>query len=143
MAKHSRNCQDTKIIEGIFGIISSTDINDQIDRINNPITIKSYTMINKNRMEVVLISWGATIVSIKCPDKYGEFADIVLGFDELESYMNPDLNQFIGCVLGRCANRIKEGRCWINKEEFHLTINDGKHHLNGGVSTMLNLIIQK
>lgn len=49
------------------------------------VKIKSYTMTNCNRMEVVLISWGATIVSLKCPDKFGRTADIVLGFDDIES----------------------------------------------------------
>lgn len=46
--------------------------------------IKSYTMINTNRMEVVVITWGATIVSLKCPDKYGHSVDIVLGFDDMK-----------------------------------------------------------
>lgn len=41
-------------------------------------------MVNSNRMEVILITWGATIVSLKCPDKYGYSADIVLGFDDLQ-----------------------------------------------------------
>lgn len=47
--------------------------------------VKSYTMINKNRLEITVISWGATIVSIKYPDKFGHVADVVLGFDDLKS----------------------------------------------------------
>lgn len=47
--------------------------------------VKSYTMINKNRLEITVISWGATIVSLKCPDKFGHVADVVLGFDDLKS----------------------------------------------------------
>lgn len=42
-------------------------------------------MFNKNRVEVTVISWGATIVSLKYPDKYGHVADVVLGFDDLNS----------------------------------------------------------
>lgn len=41
-------------------------------------------MVNTNRMEIVIITWGATIVSLKCPDKYGYSADIVLGFDNIK-----------------------------------------------------------
>lgn len=41
-------------------------------------------MINTNRMEVVVITWGATIISLKCPDKYGHSADVVLGFDDVK-----------------------------------------------------------
>jgi len=47
--------------------------------------VKSYTMINKNRLEIIIISWGATIVSLKYPDKFGRVADVVLGFDDLKS----------------------------------------------------------
>lgn len=49
-----------------------------------PKIIKSYTMANSNRMEVIVITWGATIISLKCPDKYGHSADIVFGFDDLK-----------------------------------------------------------
>lgn len=41
-------------------------------------------MINTNQMEVVVITWGATIASLKCPDKYGHSVDIVLGFDDMK-----------------------------------------------------------
>lgn len=49
------------------------------------IPVKSYTMINKNGLEIIVISWGATIVSLKYPDKFGRVADVVLGFDDLKS----------------------------------------------------------
>ena len=47
--------------------------------------VKSYTMINKNSLEITVISWGATIVSLKYPDKFGYVTDVVLGFDDLKS----------------------------------------------------------
>jgi galactose mutarotase-like enzyme len=49
------------------------------------VPVKSFTMVNKNNVEVIVISWGATIVSLKYPDKYGCIADVVLGFDDLQS----------------------------------------------------------
>ena len=95
MALKDCNCKGSKIVEGIFGEICSGDNNipgsgdfqslyEDEGAISSKV-IKSYTMSNNNRMEVVLITWGATIVSLKCPDKYGRSADIVLGFDDLES----------------------------------------------------------
>jgi len=48
------------------------------------VPVKSFTMVNKNNVEVTVISWGATIVSLKYPDKYGYIADVVLGFDDLQ-----------------------------------------------------------
>ncbi|KAJ8683827.1 hypothetical protein QAD02_019619 [Eretmocerus hayati] len=100
---------------------------------SNAIPIKSYTLINANRMEVMIITYGATIVSIKCPDKYGDTADIVLGYEDINSYVDPTLNPFMGCILGRCANRIKDGKFKIKDTDYSLTKNDMfKHHIHGG-----------
>ncbi|XP_011505661.1 PREDICTED: aldose 1-epimerase-like [Ceratosolen solmsi marchali] len=154
MTKPNCDCRKISIIEGEFGEILSDDNNQNDDRVEStgsssydececstnekffePIKIKSYTMTNDNGMEVVLISWGATIVSIKCPDKYGEVADIVLGFDDLQTYLDPTLNNYIGCVLGRSANHIMNGTFKIQNLEYFLTKNDGnKHHLHGGIN---------
>ncbi|PBC29682.1 galactose mutarotase [Apis cerana] len=132
---HACNCKNVTITEGIFGEIWIDD-RDQILSDVIPKTIKSYTMVNTNRMEIVIITWGATIVSLKCPDKYGYSADIVLGFDNIKGYTNPVTNPFIGCILGRCANRIKNGHITIRGRDYELTKNDfnGKHHLHGGTN---------
>jgi len=53
-------------------------------------------------------------------------------------YTNPRINPFIGCVLGRCANRIKNGCIVIKGKTYQLTRNDlDKHHLHGGVSSLI------
>ncbi|XP_026828451.1 aldose 1-epimerase [Ooceraea biroi] len=138
MITYDCDCKDVVITEGIFGeiyaeIFSYTDIERFSDE-SRLIPVKSYTMINKNRVEITVISWGATIVSLKYPDKYGHIADVVLGFDDLKSYMNPRINPFIGCILGRCVNRIKNGHIVIKGKTYQLTRNDlnNKHHLHGG-----------
>ncbi|XP_076635340.1 galactose mutarotase isoform X1 [Colletes latitarsis] len=130
------NCKNITITEGIFGEIWVENDGDQIFTDSIPKIIKSYTMANTNQMEVTVITWGATIISLKCPDKYGHSADVVLGFDDLKGYMNPMTNPFIGCILGRCANRIKNGHITIKGRDYELTKNDfnGKHHLHGGVN---------
>ncbi|OXU27279.1 hypothetical protein TSAR_000347 [Trichomalopsis sarcophagae] len=150
----SRNCKcnNVTIIEGIFGEVCADNPNDELENVesvlsscgegdhstdkeNESIKIKSYTMCNANRMEVKVITWGATIVSIKCPDKYGDTADVVLGFDDLDSYLDPSLNSYIGCILGRCANRIMDGSFKIKDTDYFLTRNEmGRHHLHGGTN---------
>ncbi|XP_076648590.1 galactose mutarotase [Halictus rubicundus] len=128
------NCKNITITEGIFGEIWVDNDENQMFTDSIPKIVKSYTIINANRMEVVVITWGATIMSLKCPDKYGHSADVVLGFDDLKGYMNPVTNPFIGCILGRCANRIQDGHITIRGRDYQLTQNDfnGKHHLHGG-----------
>ncbi|KZC13017.1 Aldose 1-epimerase [Dufourea novaeangliae] len=133
---HGCSCKNVTITEGIFGEIWIDNDGDQMFIDSIPKIVKSYTITNANRMEVIVITWGATIMSLKCPDKYGHSADVVLGFDDLKGYMNPLTNPFIGCILGRCANRIKDGHITIRGREYQLTKNDfnGKHHLHGGVN---------
>ncbi|XP_047355938.1 galactose mutarotase-like isoform X3 [Vespa velutina] len=154
MDSYGCGCKNVIIIEGIFGEIYpdlscykgedlkynqesfESLIEDSNEGFNElkPIIVKSYTMINNNRMEVTVITWGASIVSLKCPDKFGHSTDVVLGFDDLKSYMNPVLNPFIGCVLGRCANRIRNGCFSIKDKDYELTKNDNNHHLHGGAN---------
>ncbi|KAF7397454.1 hypothetical protein HZH68_008676 [Vespula germanica] len=154
MDSYGCGCKNAIIIEGIFGEIYPDITSYKEEAVNyenesfeslikdtdrslselKPISVKSYTMINNNRMEVTVITWGASIVSLKCPDKFGHSTDIVLGFDDLKSYMNPVLNPFIGCVLGRCANRIKNGCFSIKDKDYELTKNDNNHHIHGGTN---------
>lgn len=46
--------------------------------------VKRYTFTNKSKMQVQVISLGATVTSIKLPDKNGLLEDVVLGFDSVE-----------------------------------------------------------
>ena len=60
-----------------------------------------YTIINKNGMEAVVSDFGAILVKLIVPNKDGEKADVVLGFDHLEQYEeNPN---FFGSTEARIA----------------------------------------
>lgn len=59
-----------------------------------------YKLVNDNGMEVKIINYGAIIVSISVPDKNGEFKDVALGFDDLDSYINR--NMFLSCGRQTC-----------------------------------------
>ncbi|RLU20242.1 hypothetical protein DMN91_006849 [Ooceraea biroi] len=68
--------------------------------------VRRYTMINKHQAIVRLISWGASIQSIKIPNRDGKLADVVLGFDDLDGYLK---NRYMGSIIGRVAGRISGG----------------------------------
>ena len=70
-----------------------------------------YVLENKNKMEVCITNYGGRIVSIVFPDKEGKLRDVVLGFDNIKSYIDTDNN--FGATIGRYGNRIAHGR-------FHL-----------------------
>lgn len=88
-----------------------------------------YTL-NNSIIEAVIINFGASVVSLKVPDKSGNLTDIVLGYDELSKYENDC--KYLGASVGRCANRIKDGKIKINGKEYQLSKNDGENQLHGG-----------
>ena len=77
-----------------------------------------------------IITYGAAIVSLEVPDKNGNFIDVVLGFDNLEGYLENKAN--IGAICGRVANRIGNSRFSLNGKEYLLFDNIGGNHLHGG-----------
>jgi len=94
-------------------------------------TITRFTLTNKQGIEVVLINYGGIIVSLRTPDRAGKVGDIVLGFDTLQEYV--DHNPFFGCLAGRYANRIANGRFELDGARHQLATNNGPNHLHGGI----------
>lgn len=89
-----------------------------------------YTLKNKNGLVVQITNFGAKIASIFVPDKNGNFDDIVLGYDDIQGYING--HPYYGAICGRYANRIAEGKITVNGKSYQLPINNGKNHLHGG-----------
>ena len=88
-------------------------------------------MILKNDyLEIEISELGASIISIKTPNKNGEIIDVVLGYDDIEKYKRQ--TKYIGATVGRCCNRIKNGLIEIDGTQYQLNCNDGKNHLHGG-----------
>ncbi|MEO0293499.1 MAG: aldose epimerase family protein [candidate division WOR-3 bacterium] len=94
-------------------------------------SITLYTLRNTKGMEVKVMEFGATLVSIKVPDKKGKFEDIILGFDSLIDYINDPT--YMGVTAGRYANRIGKGKFTLEGKEYILAKNDGENHLHGGI----------
>ncbi len=94
------------------------------------IPVDEYTLTNAHDMEVKIITYGGIITSVKVPDKKGQFANVVLGFDNLQDY--EALSPYFGCITGRYANRIAEGKFTLDGVEYQLDINNGPNHLHGG-----------
>jgi aldose 1-epimerase len=90
-----------------------------------------YTLKNKNGMVAQVTNYGAIIVSIFAPDRKGELADVVQGYDSIAEYINGN-GPYMGAVCGRCANRISKGKLVLEGKEYKLAINNGPNHLHGG-----------
>lgn len=93
--------------------------------------VEMFTLKNKQGMSIRLMTRGATLVAVEVPDRNGQSADVVLGFDDLADYES-DKNQYFGCTTGRVANRIAKGRFTLDGTVHQLAINNGPNHLHGG-----------
>ena len=92
-----------------------------------------FDLKNAKGMEVRLAAYGARITSIKVPDRHGDFADVVLGFDTVEPYRSSLKKPYLGVTLGRYAGRIANGRFTLDGVEHVLAKNSGPNHNHGGL----------
>ena len=93
--------------------------------------IDLYVLTSKNGLSAKILTYGATLVELQVPDRFGEFNDILLGFDTLDGFLTND--PYFGVIVGRVANRIARGRFTLDGKEYRLSINDGLNHLHGGL----------
>ena len=92
--------------------------------------VEIYTLANAHGVEARIMTYGASIVSLKTPDRRGHFENIVLGFDELEPYLAGV--PYYGATVGRYANRIANARFALDGTTYPLSANDGPNSLHGG-----------
>jgi aldose 1-epimerase len=90
-----------------------------------------YVLKNRKGLVSEITNYGARVVSLWVPDNNGNFDDIVLGFDNIDDYINAK-QKYFGATIGRYGNRIKEGKFIINDKEYSLEKNNGLNHLHGG-----------
>lgn len=92
--------------------------------------VKLYTLTNANGVELRAMNYGGIILSLRVPDRDGQFDDVVLGYETLEEYI--DGSPYFGAIVGRYANRIAGGRFTLNGKTYDLAANNGPNHLHGG-----------
>jgi len=93
--------------------------------------IDLYTLSNKKGMEVAITNFGATVVTLKVPDRAGKATDIVLGYDTLDGYEKG--TSYFGATVGRYGNRIAGGKFSIDGKTYTLPKNNGENTLHGGI----------
>ena len=89
-----------------------------------------YHIENKSGAYIEVSQYGAILVKVCVPDKDGRLTDVVLGYDDLESYFVNGC--FFGACIGRSGNRIADSRFMLDGAEIKLTPNEGKNNLHSG-----------
>ncbi|HEX8372475.1 MAG TPA: aldose epimerase family protein [Chthoniobacterales bacterium] len=93
--------------------------------------VELYTLANANGMSVSILNLGGIVTALRVPDRHGEYADVVLGFDNFASYLAP--HPYFGAIAGRVAGRITDAVFMLDGETYSLPRNNPPNHLHGGV----------
>ena len=93
--------------------------------------VELYTLRNSHGMAATIMTYGGIVTSLKTPDKSGKFADVVLGFDNLDSYVKS--SPYFGALIGRYGNRIANGKFSLDGKSYTLATNNGVNSLHGGL----------
>ena len=90
----------------------------------------SLYILTDGKITAHITDFGATIQRLYVPDASGKLDDVVLGFDTCMEYAQQD--PFFGTVIGRSANRTKNGQFVINGKTYQMGINNGVNNLHCG-----------
>ena len=90
-----------------------------------------YTLTN-GVITMQVTNFGARVVSLWVPDREGNMADIVLGYENIDRYVNNTGERFLGAVVGRVANRIGGGKFVLDGVEYNTPQNNNGQTLHGG-----------
>ena len=101
--------------------------------------VEVFRLASRTGLQAEIAELGGAIVSLTAQGRDGEFADVVLGFDDPASYL-ADTNPYFGVVVGRYANRIAGGRFTLDGETYALPQNDGENSLHGGVRGLSRVV---
>ncbi len=121
----SSGCQSTRTA----GPSSASAIRAIFGRMPDGREVAIHTLTNSQGASVDLTEYGATIVSIRVPDRSGNLTNVVYGADSLDGYLQ---GVPAASVIGRYANRIRNARFEIDGKSFQVTPNAGPHHIHGG-----------
>lgn len=109
MSKHT-------IVKKVFG---TTDSGQEI---------YMFSLLGQGGFQADIINYGAILVNLLVPDKEGNIADVVTGYDNLDDYVNQGC--FFGATVGPNANRIANAVFEIDEITYELDKNDGENNLH-------------
>jgi aldose 1-epimerase len=89
-----------------------------------------YVLTNAKGAQAKITTYGGIVTELWVPDRDGKLGDVVLGCDDLKSYLAG--HPFFGAVAGRVANRIGKAKFTLDGKEYKLAANNGPNSLHGG-----------
>jgi len=93
--------------------------------------IEAWTLFGSGGMVLEAITYGGAVTRLMVPDSEGQLDDVVLGFDNLDSYLI--CPAYLGAIVGRVAGRITGARFELDGKLYQLPQNEGLNHVHGGI----------
>ena len=90
-----------------------------------------FTLTNRDGLIARITNYGGIITELRVPDRRGQLADVVLGFDNLQQYLAG--HPCFGALIGRFANRIAGGAFSLDGVTYRLDVNDPPNSLHTAV----------
>jgi aldose 1-epimerase len=93
--------------------------------------VSLFTLRNSKGAEARISNYGGLVISLKMPDRNGQYGDVVLGYDSLDGYLKE--TPYFGALVGRYGNRIARGKFTLDGTTYILATNNYPNALHGGV----------
>ena len=100
------------------------------------VAVEIYTLHNAQGAEARIMTYGGIVQFLSTPDKNGKFADVVLGFDSLDGYLDDHYVKncpYFGALIGRYGNRIGGAKFTLDGQSYTLAGNNHGNSLHGGL----------
>ena len=106
-------------------------VSSSVHRVEGAPVLMLYTLKDEMDNVVKSTNYGGIITEIHTPDKNGKMGNIVLGFDNLDQYLEG--HPYLGAIVGRYGNRIAKAQFTLDGETYQLAVNNGNNALHGGL----------
>lgn len=104
------------------------------------VSAKTYKLKHSSGASFTVMEYAAAIIEVNVPEKNGEYADVILGFSDLDGYLGN--GGCHGSIVGRVANRTKNASFILNGTRNEMPANDGVNNLHGGPGSFQNVFWQ-
>jgi aldose 1-epimerase len=94
-------------------------------------TVEAWTLTGRGGLVLEAITYGGIVTRLLAPDRDGHVGDVVLGFNDLDSYLGG--HPYFGAITGRVAGRIAGAAFTLNGKSYQLARNEPPNHLHGGI----------
>ena len=99
---------------------------------DRPATDVDLVEISSGSLRLRVLTLGAAIAGLECPDRTGRPGPVHLSLATLADYEDRSRNPHLGASIGRYANRIAGASFPLGGRQVELVANNGRNQLHGG-----------